>query len=189
MPLALLTRDTRCLYTNSVSNELSVSELAAAVAPILSFPDPPSEADVEVVLRRLRNWTVAGAIHPIGQAHTGSGKHRRYDVQSAYIAAALNVLAENDQGIGVLVTAGRLLRSFSGPEPLIAGEVFERWKLAIKGTKEVFLIIGAGARGNESSSRFSVPALVMRDELSKEIRAWPGGVFVNLSAAFALIKV
>jgi hypothetical protein len=172
-----------------MSSELSVSELAVAVAPVVSHPREPSEGDVDVVLRRLRNWTVAGAIKAMGAAHTGSGKHRRYEARTAYIAAALNVLAENDQGIGVLVDAGLFLRNLSGHNPLIAGGYLDLWNDAIRGTRDVFMILGAGVLREGFEDRTREYALFLREELPAGINKLPGGVFVNLTATFGLIKL
>jgi hypothetical protein len=172
-----------------MSTALSVSELAVAVAPVVSHPREPSEGDVDVVLRRLRSWTAQNAIKPQGSAHTGSGKHRRYEAGTAYIAAALNVLAENDQGIGVIVSTGRFLRNLPGSDQLVDGPDFDYWNRSIRGTEDVFLFLGAWVRFDGFESRSQVHGLVLRDDLTTEIAKLPGGVFVNLTATFKLIRL
>jgi hypothetical protein len=172
----------------SMSITLSVSELAVAVAPVVSHPREPSEGDVDVVLRRLRSWTVANAIKPQGSAHTGSGKHRRYEADTAYVAAALNVLAENDQGIGVLVTVGRFLRNLSS-DKLIAGPAPDRWIDAIRGSRDVFMVLGAGDFREGFEERDKVQGLLFQEEFTRGVGGLPGGVFVNLTATFKLVRL
>jgi len=67
-----------------VSRQLTVSDLAAALAPIAP--------DVAGTVQRIRHWTREGALQPIAFEHGGPGKHRRYNPVAVYKAAVLHVL-------------------------------------------------------------------------------------------------
>jgi hypothetical protein len=167
-------------------DDYSVSELAECVASAAS--PRPAEAYVDLVIRRLRSWTVAGALLPIDDPYSGTGKHRHYDRAALYCAAVLNVLAENDQSIGTLVAFGRLIRGFSGSVPLHAGVFLERWEQAIAQKAVVYLITTRGRmRGGSDSgvTEVTVDSLFLEEELPLALKRYAGGVFVNLTAVFA----
>src|SRR6476620_738071 len=66
-----------------VSRTLTVSDLAEALAPIAP--------DVAGTIQRIRHWTREGALQPIEFAHSGPGKHRRYNPAAIYSVAVLHV--------------------------------------------------------------------------------------------------
>ena len=53
-----------------VEQELTVSELARAVAP------NADEAEISRIVRQLRHWTLTGVLSLAGTVHTGAGRHR-----------------------------------------------------------------------------------------------------------------
>jgi hypothetical protein len=169
-------------FSSAMADDYSVSELARIVASVVSFPEKPTDADVELVIRRLRSWTLAGALTPVGDPHSGTGKHRLYDRSAVYPAAVLNVLADNDQSIGNLLEIARLIRNLSGPVPLIAGDLQHLWAQAISGTDDVFLIISSlrhrGAKAIEQE-------LSTKDDLRDGMQNRLGGIFVNLTSIFS----
>jgi hypothetical protein len=168
-----------------MSDDYSVSELAQIVAPVASFPKAPTEADVELAIRRLRHWTLAGALTPIGEPHSGTGKHRRYDDSAIYSAAVLTALAENDQPIGTLIAVGQLIRNLSGPKPLIAGKMLVLWNQALARDGEVFLVMGAGAKEGQQTAP-NIYGLLLRPQFQELLL--PSGVFVNLTSVFSRLS-
>jgi hypothetical protein len=164
------------------------------IAPLVSNSREPSEEDIEFAIRRIRNWTVAGALVPVGDHHSGSGKHRRYDDSSVYIAATMSVLADADQSIGVLLAVARLIRNLFGDNPLInlfgdnpliAGNMLDRWNSAVRGESDIFLMVNPGPTRGQPREIASAQVLVSRDEVDEVLRQWRTGVFVNLTTAFA----
>jgi hypothetical protein len=111
---------------------LTVAELARAVA------GPDGEG--ELVNRRIRHWTLAGALIPAGPAHAGTGRHHRYDSSAAYQAALLNWMADYSLSIAVLVAVGTRLRV------MLAGEqrLTALWNDAIAGARDVWLLLVIG---------------------------------------------
>jgi MerR HTH family regulatory protein len=67
----------------AIEAHVTVSELAAIVA------DRTLNDDIELVTRQLRYWTSIGLLTPAEGTFTGKGKHRRYEVETAYRAAIL----------------------------------------------------------------------------------------------------
>jgi DNA-binding transcriptional MerR regulator len=63
---------------------LTVSDLAAVLAPIAP--------DVAGTVQRIRHWTREDALRPAAYEHAGPGKHRRYNTDAVYSAAALHVM-------------------------------------------------------------------------------------------------
>jgi hypothetical protein len=64
-------------------SHLSLAELTTAVAG--SVP----EIRRDLVERRLANWIARRVLKPIGPLATGSGRHRQFDLEQAYLAAVL----------------------------------------------------------------------------------------------------
>jgi hypothetical protein len=69
----------KCAFIEIMNDTYSVSDLARIVARVVSFPEKPAERDIDLAIRRLRGWTLAGALVPIGDPHAGTGRHRQYD--------------------------------------------------------------------------------------------------------------
>jgi hypothetical protein len=128
-------------------------------------------------------------LRPVGGVHIGRGRSRIYDRSEAYIASALTLLAENDQGIEVLTQVAIHLRAFCGDKPLIAGVQYDRWLQAIRGPGDVFFFLGATGRVSSDHPRGSRMGLIPSAVLSLEVPNFAGGVFVNLSSAFRLIRL
>jgi DNA-binding transcriptional MerR regulator len=59
-----------------------IAEQLSALAP-----------DAAATRERVRHWTREGLLAPVGNRHSGTGKHRRYDAHSVYDAAILNAVA------------------------------------------------------------------------------------------------
>jgi len=172
-----------------MANDLTVSDLARFIAPLVSHPREPTEEDVEFAIRRIRNWTVAGALKPIGDPHSGSGKHRRYDESSVYIAATLSVLADTDQSIGTLLTVASLIRNLFGDMPLLAGTIIERWNEAVNGTAEVFLVLSSVVGRGDARQRATAQILVPLNGLTEALQECRSAVSVNLTAIFAQLDL
>jgi hypothetical protein len=171
-----------------MANDLTVSDLARFIAPLVSHPREPTEEDIEFAVRRIRNWTVAGALKPVGDPHSGSGKHRRYDDSSVYIAATLSVLADSDQSIGTLLTVALLIRNLFGDKPLI-GKIFERWNQAVKGTEDIFLVLSTVRGKGDARQRGTAQILASLDEVKEALQNCRSGAFVNLTAIFAQLTL
>jgi hypothetical protein len=165
-----------------MSDTYSVSDLARIVARVVSFPEKPAERDIDLAIRRLRGWTLAGALVPIGDPHAGTGRHRQYDRSAIYPAAVLNVLAENDLAIGPLLEVARLMRNVSGASPLIAGNTLDLWNMALAGG-DVFIVMTDGPRVR--GGKTTVSDLVSGDKLQETLHHCLGGIFVNLTAIFS----
>ena len=83
---------------------LTVRALAEAIRP------RADEDAIAFVSRRIRHWTLAGALETIGEARSGVGRHRRYTREAAYFAAVLDALAD----LGLPIDALKKVGSNSG---------------------------------------------------------------------------
>ena len=161
--------------------DFTVSELAEAVAPVMSYPKAPSPEQVDLIIRRIRSWTVAGALRPHGDPYSGTGKHRRYGADSLSVAAVLNVLAQNDQNIGTLLQVAIFIRNLSGDMPLIAGKTLDRWRAALRGDEALYLV-------TSKTGDTTHWGIVAEDELARDFRKFLGGIHVNLTDTLRRIK-
>jgi hypothetical protein len=80
------------------------AELASVIRP------SGTASERATLIRRIRHWTLAGALKPVGNVHGGTGKHRRYAAQEGYIAAILDVLANRSLPIGTLKAVAKEVR-------------------------------------------------------------------------------
>lgn len=157
----------------------SVAELAHAAVP--------DESDHELLIRRIRHWTLAGVLAPIGQTHAGTGRHRRYANGTKYLCAILNLLSDWSLPVGVLQSvASELARertSNENQEPL--------WKAAIAGSEMVFLVIyhsDSADRNARGEPGLAIVTLEPEAEAVRILREMPGAIFVNLTLCFELIS-
>lgn len=158
---------------------LTVSELARAVAG--------KEGDSDLVTRRIRHWTLAGALAPEGLAHSGTGRHRRYAASTAYEAVLLNWLADWGLSISVLQGVNEQL------QPMLAGNLrlSGLWNDAISGSKGVWMLLlirrVSPDRGAEQH-RVDV-ALKTDAEIAEWIATAHGGVIVRLTSLFGRVSL
>jgi DNA-binding transcriptional MerR regulator len=110
---------------------LTVSEIADALAPIAP--------DVAGTVQRIRHWTREQMMLPVGELHSGPGKHRRYAADAVYDAAILHVLTS----AGFSVSSHRdLVDSLTQARFEIA-----KWKSAKEKPQRLDLIISRMATG------------------------------------------
>src|SRR5688572_3304914 len=91
------------LSPDATPEKLTVSEIAERVAKSSVFAEVSDRR--EVVLRRIRHWTTAGALPSEGDPHSGTGRHRTYSPQTIYLASVLNVLADTGLPLEMLKAA------------------------------------------------------------------------------------
>lgn len=79
-----------------------------SVADIVDFilPNIPQQRGRSILTRRIRHWTLAGAIPAIDSAHQGTGHHRQYYPETVYLAIVLHGLADLGLSIGALRSVG-----------------------------------------------------------------------------------
>jgi hypothetical protein len=141
--------------------------------------------DKATIIRRIRHWTLAGALLPIGATHSGTGRHRRYGSESVYEAALLNRLAEWSLPIGVLKAIATVLR-----QDRARGEFKALWDEAIAGHSVVFLYAmpwAAPDRGVGDTPEVVI-GLLPEASLSRFSKA-PGAMLLNLSVIFRDISL
>jgi DNA-binding transcriptional MerR regulator len=123
--------DTPTLYL-----PLTVSELASCLAW------GKAQRRHDLYLRRLRHWTAAGILQPVGALYPGTGQSRQFDPEQVYHAAVLFKLADHGLSIGFIkaiadVLAQTLRRADQG-------ELWEEAKgLASRRGHHVFLDLSA----------------------------------------------
>lgn len=162
--------------------DLTVSELAHAIAPTISG----RHADPELLLiRRVRHWTLAGVLTPLGGAHSGTGRHRLYSPETVYSAAVINSLVELGLPIGVLKFVADAL---AGIPRTSIDPWFDLWRSAIGGNRSVFLTLGLSIPPPGSGKSFT-GGMMIDDEA--EFLCGAGrmqeGVWVNLTRLFQKI--
>jgi hypothetical protein len=100
-----LTKDTLCpMYCAVDEIACTLSELTRRLAA------DASQQRHDLVLRRLRHWSLAGALRTAGQLHTGTGRARRFEAEEVYIAAVLLRLADWGLPIGALKAVAETIR-------------------------------------------------------------------------------
>lgn len=173
-----------------MADQFTVSELADLVAPVVSSSASPGQGDVDLVIRRIRSWTLSGALKPIGDPYTGSGRHRRYGRTSIYVAAVLNVLAENDQSIATLLSVSQLIRAVADDPPIIVGEPLRAWQIALAGEGLVYLATSAIGPNpaRQQLGTGHAQFIVTEEYLAAHLGGVLGGIFVNLTATLGSIK-
>ena len=158
---------------------LTVSELAKAVAG--------KGGDSDLVTRRIRHWTLAGALAAEGLAHSGTGRHRRYAASTAYEAVLLNWLA--DWGLSISVIHGvseRLQPMLAGDPPLNA-----LWNDAISGSKGVWmLLLIRRVSPDRGAEQHQVDVALRTDaEIAEWIATAQGGIIVRITSLFGQVDL
>jgi DNA-binding transcriptional MerR regulator len=83
----------------------------------------------ELWLRRLRYWSAHGVLPADGPRHEGTGRHRRYEPETAYLAALLLRLSSAGLPIGVIeAVAQAVQRELADPANVGAGSAQESFK-------------------------------------------------------------
>jgi hypothetical protein len=85
---------------------LTVRDLAEAIRP------GAPEDEIVFVTRRIRHWTLAGALQTVGEVHSGVGRHRRYSTDAVYFAAILDALADGGLPLEALKLVAEQLRKW-----------------------------------------------------------------------------
>jgi hypothetical protein len=112
----------------------TLKELVEVVAEALCSADREAEADL--LMRRVRYWTLAGALPTAGARHAGSGRHRRYPIDSVYLAMILHYLADWGSPIGVIRLVSETILERKAQE-----EDSAYWAAAVTGTQMIHLCI------------------------------------------------
>jgi len=63
------------------------------VSDLVDRANPPNPAVHELWLNRGRYWSAHGILPTLGRAHKGTGRHRRFDEETVFLAAVLFRLA------------------------------------------------------------------------------------------------
>jgi hypothetical protein len=152
----------------------AVSELAEAVAG--------NDGDSDLVTRRIRHWTLAGALAAEGPAHSGTGRHRRYAASTAYHAVLLNWLADWGLSISVLQGVSERLR------PMLTSAL---WNDAISGSKGVWmLLVIQRVSPDRGPEQHKVEVALKTDaEIAEWTVAAHGGVIVRLTNLFGQVSL
>jgi hypothetical protein len=85
--ISTIDKKSLCPYGSTMDQD------ALTVSDLVERANPRSEAEHALWLRRLRYWSTQGILKPIGHQHEGTGRHRRYPSDEAYLAAVLLRLA------------------------------------------------------------------------------------------------
>jgi hypothetical protein len=59
------------------------------VSDIVDRAGPPNEAVRDLWMSRARYWAAHGILPTVGRTHRGTGRHRRFDEETAFLAAVL----------------------------------------------------------------------------------------------------
>jgi hypothetical protein len=180
-----------------MEHSLSVAEIAASITtasakswrPKLTLSDDKFAefvaASEEMLVRRIRHWTLAGALLPIGATHSGSGKHRRYGIEAVYDAAILNKLAEWGTPIGFLKETVTVLR-----QERARGEGKRLWDEALAGEAVVFLfVVPLSTQDQNPDNSSEVMAGLMSESSISRLSKTAGAVVLNLSIIFRDISL
>jgi DNA-binding transcriptional MerR regulator len=74
-------------------------ERLLTVSELVDICSPPDEESRSIWTRRLRDWSNAGILPTARRHHEGTGRHRLYHRDTAYLAAVMLCMA--DQGVSV----------------------------------------------------------------------------------------
>jgi hypothetical protein len=163
---------------------LTVTQLARDALPA------SPEGDEDVLIRRIRGWTLSGVLRPTGDVHTGVGKHRRYHENEAYFVALAEALTHWHIPVGILDGIVQAARRELEGDVNPTREPMTFIKNAISGKEGVFLFVRfTDAVGGHHAE----VKLGFYEELASEIAeaGWtkdtPSFLAVNLSALFSKV--
>jgi DNA-binding transcriptional MerR regulator len=80
------------------------------VSDLVERAGPGSDAQRQLWLRRLRYWSAHGVLSSEEPRHGGTGKHRRYGPETAYLAALLLRLSSAGLPIGVIEAVAQVVQ-------------------------------------------------------------------------------
>lgn len=195
---------------------LTASELAERVARASLLAETGDKA--ELVLRRIRHWTAAGALPTVGEANTGTGRHRRYARETAYLAIVLDALADRGLPIDLLKAVSQTVRELSAgkpPQKMKPPKVWsqglhsllqplstetadmrrkegerskELWTAAVEGTELVYLVL-VTVKLNENAKAGALGSLHSAAGLAQQVTSpWLAAVPVELIALTTLFS-
>jgi DNA-binding transcriptional MerR regulator len=161
------------------------------VSDLVERAGPGSDAQRELWLRRLRYWSAHGVLSVEEPRHGGTGKHRRYGPETAYLAALLLRLSSAGLPIGVIETVAqavqRELRDPANVPDTEAGQesLKEAWNAARRGQDRHL-----GLVYSETEIAHG-PVLLQIHVIGKELRLTGVGAYpvtiVNLGAVFRMM--
>jgi hypothetical protein len=160
---------------------LTLRDIAKAVAPHWRGATLGNTDDEEsLALRRIRHWTLAGALPTSGAVHAGTGRHRHYPPVAAYLAAILTYMADWGLPIG-------LLKAVS--EGLLASDLDNNklWLDAVEDRNPVFLSITPHSptdRGYPKDGVGLVLVLLTEDGMIARVKKVQEGSFLNITSIF-----
>jgi hypothetical protein len=149
---------------------LTVGEIVEQLGPLT--PDQAA-----ALSERIRHWTREGLLVPIDQHHAGTGRHRRYSIDTSYEAAVLNALA----------SAGLQLISQPYIETALeqATAALRKWRQAIgAGHKPPLFVL---VISHDRTQIGSEPTVSTHEELVQHAPAAEIMIVVNLSRLFSRV--
>jgi DNA-binding transcriptional MerR regulator len=125
-------------------DDLPETATTSELAKLIAGP----HGDVDLALRRVRHWTLAGALLPTAESARGSaGRTRLYSRHAIYVAAVLNDLTEFGLTIDLLKKAAAALEPHNPSDPRfdkVKREQRELWDQAVSGKFPVLLTVSEG---------------------------------------------
>jgi DNA-binding transcriptional MerR regulator len=154
-----------------IRETLSLADLTRAVAGT-------GESDrVGIIARRIRHWTLAGALPTAGPRHSGSGKHRRYTRDAAYVATILNHLANFGLSIGALTAVSdEVSYAIRKQESL--------WHDAVAGRQPIYLFVLAYSARDDAENPIASAHLLPQDDMLQQAKQALEGIILNLTSIF-----
>ena len=167
---------------------LTVSDLAEACAPVDAAGDFDNER-FRLWTRRLRHWTTLDILPTAAKHSEGSGQHRLYEANLAYIASVLLRMAAAGAPLPVIKEVSEILQTSTKGR----GGFARSWRNAVAtcddGDSLYCLVISIAEEGKSidvsltGAGRPSVATFRDRDYPAEPM------IFLNLSAIFGLVKI
>ncbi len=155
---------------------LSLAELAEAVAE-------GQDETRDLLIRRIRHWTLAGTLPTAGSPHAGTGRHRRYSADTAYLVIVLHRLADWGLPIGVLKAVSDTILEPPGWLAL------EGIRDAIAGTRQVFLSFRPFAVPEAQAAPGLVLTFCSEEGMIARLKQVEGGMHLNLTKLFRQVAL